>query len=215
MARVRMIKPEEADADTRKVYDGVRKQWGRISNFSQVLAHQPAALAGWMLPNETIRLANVKSDPDYVKIQQLVIIKTSALNQSAYCMSHNMPLGRKLGLTEAQIKAAQGSDYMRSPDLDDRQKAAIRWAEAVTLLTARDDDAAFGGDEAALQRETDRGADRVLRHVELFQPAVRGLARRPRASGQAYRVSAHIGDRTCPHPRPIPAAAIAARCVSR
>ena len=32
---------------------------------------------------------------------------------------------------------------MRSPDLDDRQKAAIRWAEAVTLLTARDDDAAF------------------------------------------------------------------------
>jgi alkylhydroperoxidase family enzyme len=143
VARVRMIKPEEADADTRKVYDGVRKQWGRISHFSQVLAHQPAALAGWMLPNETIRLVNVKSDPDYVKIQQLVIIKTSALNQSAYCMSHNVPLGRKIGLTEAQIKAAQGSDYMHSPDLDDRQKAAIRWAEAVTLLTARDDDAAF------------------------------------------------------------------------
>jgi alkylhydroperoxidase family enzyme len=44
---------------------------------------------------------------------------------------------------EAQIKAAQGSDYMRSPDLDDRQKAAIRWAEAVTLLRAREDDAAF------------------------------------------------------------------------
>ena len=37
---------------------------------------------------------------------------------------------------------------MSSPDLDDRQKAAIRWAEAVTLLTARDDDAAF----AAMKR---------------------------------------------------------------
>jgi alkylhydroperoxidase family enzyme len=143
VARVRMIKPEEAEADTRKVYDGVLQQWGRISNFSQVLAHQPAALAGWMLPNEAIRLDNVKSDPEYVKIQQLVIIKTSALNRSAYCMSHNVPLGRKIGLTEPQIKAAQGSDYMRSPDLDDRQKAAIRWAEAVTLLTARDDDDAF------------------------------------------------------------------------
>ena len=33
VARVRMIKPEEADAETRNVYDGVRKQWGRISNF--------------------------------------------------------------------------------------------------------------------------------------------------------------------------------------
>jgi alkylhydroperoxidase family enzyme len=143
VARVRMIKPEEADSDIRTVYDDVLKQWGRISNFSQVLAHQPAALAGWMLPNEAIRLDNVKSDPEYVKIQQLVIIKTSALNRSAYCMSHNVPLGRKIGLTESQIKAAQGSDYLRSSDLDDRQKAAIRWAEAVTLLTARDDDDAF------------------------------------------------------------------------
>jgi alkylhydroperoxidase family enzyme len=143
-----MIKPEEADAETRKVYDGVLAQWGRISNFSQVLAHQPAALAGWMLPNASIRLDNVESDPDYVKIQQLVIIKTSALNQSAYCMSHNVPLGKKLGLTQAQIEAAQGSDFMASPDLEDRQKAAIRWAEAVTLMQAHDDDDAFAAMQA-------------------------------------------------------------------
>src|SRR5437879_827968 len=138
-----MIKPEEADANTGKLSADVVRQWGRISNFSPLLAHQPAALAGWMLPNESIRLDNVKSDPDYVRIQQLVIIKTSALNRSAYCMSHNVPLAKKLGLSEAQIAAAQGKDYMRSPDLDERQKAAIRWAEAVTLMTARDDDKAF------------------------------------------------------------------------
>ena len=143
-----MIKPEDADSETREVYDGVLRQWGRISNFSRVLAHQPAALMGWMLPNESIRLKNLKTDPDYVKIQQLVIIKTSALNGSAYCMSHNVPLGRKVGLNEEQIRAAQGKDYMASPHLDDRQKAAIRWAEAVTTMTARDDEAAF----AAMQR---------------------------------------------------------------
>src|SRR6186997_1783113 len=143
MARVKMIPPETSEPETRKVYDGVRKQWGRISNFSQVLAHQPAALAGWMLPNEAIRLSNMKSDPDYVKVQQLVIIKTSALNRSAYCMSHNVPLGKKIGLTEAQIAAAQGDTYMASPDLDERQKAAVRWAEAVTTMTARDNNEAF------------------------------------------------------------------------
>jgi alkylhydroperoxidase family enzyme len=148
MARVTMIRPETAEGETREVYDGVLRQWGRISNFSKVLAHQPAALAGWMLPNESIRLRNVKADPDYVKVQQLVIIKTSALNRSAYCMSHNVPLGKKIGLTEAQIAAAQGDDYMNSPDLDARQKAAVRWAEAVTRMTARDDDGAF----AAMKR---------------------------------------------------------------
>jgi alkylhydroperoxidase family enzyme len=143
VARVRMIEPDQANPETRRVYDGVLKQWGRISNFSKVLAHQPAALEGWMLPNEMIRLVNVKADPDYVKIQQLVIIKTSALNQSAYCMSHNVPLGKKIGLTSEQIAAAQGDDYMNSPALDARQKAAVRWADAVTRMTARDDEAAF------------------------------------------------------------------------
>jgi alkylhydroperoxidase family enzyme len=58
-------------------------------------------------------------------------------------MSHNVPLGKKIGLTDAQVKAAQGKNYMASGDLDDRQKAAIRWAEAVTLMQARDDDEAF------------------------------------------------------------------------
>jgi alkylhydroperoxidase family enzyme len=143
LARVSMVPPEAADEETRKVYDGVRRQWGRISNFSRVLAHQPAALAGWMLPNDAIRLKRLKADPDYVKIQQLVIIKTSALNGSAYCMSHNVPLGRKVGLTAAQIAAAQSDDYAASSALDDRQKAAVRWAEAVTSMTARDDEAAF------------------------------------------------------------------------
>ena len=148
MARVKMIAPETAEGETKDVYDGVMRQWGRVSNFSKVLAHQPAALAGWMLPNESIRLKNVKSDPDYVKIQQLVIIKTSALNRSAYCMSHNVPLGKKVGLTGEQIAATQGDSYMASPHLDERQKAAVRWADAVTKMTARDDEDAF----AAMKR---------------------------------------------------------------
>src|SRR5437868_8023719 len=143
MARVKMIPPDSTDGEVRKVYDHVLRQWGRISNFSQVLAHQPASLMGWALPNDAIRLGNLKTDPDYVKIQQLVIIKTSALNRSAYCMSHNVPLGKKIGLTEAQVGATQSNAYMESPHLDERQKAAVRWAEAVTLMKAHDDEGFF------------------------------------------------------------------------
>lgn len=143
MARVKMINPEDAQGDTKRVYDHVLQQWGKISNFSRVLAHQPATLEAWALANDAIRLANVKTDPDYVKIQQLVIIKTSALNNSAYCLSHNVPLGKKMGLSEEQIAVARGDNYMASPLFDDRQKAAIRWADVVTNMVARNDDAAF------------------------------------------------------------------------
>ena len=76
VARVKMIAPEAAAGETKRVFDRVLAQWGKISNFSRVLGHQPATLEGWALANDAIRLANVKSDPDYVKIQQLVIIKT-------------------------------------------------------------------------------------------------------------------------------------------
>jgi len=143
VARVRMINPEEATGETKRVYDHVLKQWGKVSNFSRVLAHQPATLEAWALANDAIRLANLKTDPAYVQIQQLVIIKTSSINDSAYCLSHNVPLGQKMGLSAEQIAAARGSDYMASPLFDARQKAAIRWAEAVTRMTAHDDDAAF------------------------------------------------------------------------
>ncbi len=113
MARVAMIPPDSSDSAVRKVY---RPRAQAVGPDQQLLAgagpSAGAALMGWALPNDAIRLGNVKADPDYVKIQQLVIIKTSALNRSAYCMSHNVPLGKKVGLTEAQIKAAQGKDYM-------------------------------------------------------------------------------------------------------
>ena len=143
VARVKMIGPEEAEGETKRVYDGAIQQWGVLSNFSRVLGHQPAALEAWMIANNAIRLKNVKTDREYVKVQQLVIIKTSSLNQSAYCLSHNTGLGVGLGLTTEQIAAAQRDDYMDSPLFDDRQKAAMRWAETVTKMTARDDDAAF------------------------------------------------------------------------
>lgn len=143
MARVRMITPETATGEARKVYDEAMRQWGTVSNFSQILGHSPSALQGWMFPNVAIRLDNVKTDPEYVKIQQLLIIKTSWLNQSAYCLSHNVDLGKGMGLSDEQIEAVKSGDYVNSPLFDARQKAAIRWAEVVTTMKAKDDDEAF------------------------------------------------------------------------
>lgn len=52
-------------------------------------------------------------------------------------------LGRALGLTDAEFTALQG-DYAASPLFDLREKAVLRWAEAMTRNTARADDAAWG-----------------------------------------------------------------------
>jgi alkylhydroperoxidase family enzyme len=51
-------------------------------------------------------------------------------------------LGQALGLTEAELEALQ-SDYRASPLFDAREKAVLAWSEAMTLNTARSDDAVW------------------------------------------------------------------------
>jgi hypothetical protein len=48
-------------------------------------------------------------------------------------------LGQALGLTDAEFEALQG-DFQVSPLFSDREKAALAWAEAMTLNTAKFDD---------------------------------------------------------------------------
>jgi alkylhydroperoxidase family enzyme len=49
-------------------------------------------------------------------------------------------LGQALGLTDAEFDALQGNDYRESALFSAREKAAMGWAEAMTLNTAKNDD---------------------------------------------------------------------------
>ena len=48
-------------------------------------------------------------------------------------------LGQALGLTDAEFEALQGDDYRDSALFNEREKAAMWWAEAMTLNTAKSD----------------------------------------------------------------------------
>jgi alkylhydroperoxidase family enzyme len=143
MARVTDVTPETAEADIAKIFDDSLRQFGRISNFSKTMANAPAALQAWMTANRGVRMKYLKAgDYDFLRIEQMVIIKTSQLNGSEYCLGHNVDLGIEAGLSCEEIDAVQG-DYRESPLLNDAQRTAVRWAEAVTNFEARDDDALF------------------------------------------------------------------------
>ena len=51
-------------------------------------------------------------------------------------------LGQALGLTDAELAALQADDGGSSL-FDDRERAVLRWAEALTRNTARQDEAAW------------------------------------------------------------------------
>ena len=48
-------------------------------------------------------------------------------------------LGQALGLTDAEFDALQGEDYGASVLFNEREKAVLAWAEAMTLNTAKRD----------------------------------------------------------------------------
>ena len=48
-------------------------------------------------------------------------------------------LGQALGLKDEEFDALQADDYRDSPLFDDREKAVMAWAEAMTLNTAKRD----------------------------------------------------------------------------
>ena len=52
-------------------------------------------------------------------------------------------LGQALGLTDAEFAALQADDYRGSPLFNEREKAVLAWAEAMTLNTARRDKQAW------------------------------------------------------------------------
>jgi alkylhydroperoxidase family enzyme len=49
-------------------------------------------------------------------------------------------LGQALGLTDAEFAALQGDDYGASALFNEREKAVIAWAAAMTLNTAKRDE---------------------------------------------------------------------------
>lgn len=52
-------------------------------------------------------------------------------------------LGQALGLTDAEFDALQADDYRASPLFTNKEKAVMAWSEAMTLNTAKSDDAVW------------------------------------------------------------------------
>ncbi len=78
-------------------------------------------------------------------------------------------LGQALGLTDGEFVALQG-DYRGSPLFSEREKAALRWTEAMTLNTAKHDDEAW---DAMRRHFTDAEIVEISMACALFNMANR------------------------------------------
>jgi alkylhydroperoxidase family enzyme len=144
--RIPLVEPGHIPDDLREelepIYNKSVEKWGTVPRFFQMLAHSPVLVEAWQLIDSRVRFGYLRTDPEFLKILQLVIIKTAILNHGSYCTGHNVGLGRSVGLTWDQIDAVEAGNST-AESLSPKEKAAVDWALAVTKGTARDDDKAF------------------------------------------------------------------------
>jgi uncharacterized peroxidase-related enzyme len=143
MPRVELVDPETAPPETKAAYDEIRADWGgMLFTDWRPLGHSPRIMVAVHKLFFNLQGEKGGSLTD-VRDKELVAIKTSYLNGCDYCLGHNVDFGQHVGLTVEQIQAAVSPGYRDSSALDERQKALLRWTEAVTRNTAEEDDAAF------------------------------------------------------------------------
>ena len=142
MPRIAFVTPEDAPAETAVVYEQIRRDWGSLLTDFLLLGNSPRILRS---VHELFHNLQGEKGGGVARLvdKELVAIKTSYMNGCDYCLGHNVDFGQQVGLSLDQVQASLTTDYASSDVLADRQKALLRWTEAVTLNTAGEDDAAL------------------------------------------------------------------------
>jgi alkylhydroperoxidase family enzyme len=107
--------------------------WGTPPNLYRALANHPQLIAAWTEFSKMLR-HDTRTPRG---LRELVILRGGQLMRSEYEWAQHLPMARKAGVREAQINAL--SAWRGSPEFDEREKAALALAEAVTQGHVSDD----------------------------------------------------------------------------
>jgi alkylhydroperoxidase family enzyme len=100
--------------------------WGTPPNLYRALGNHPRLVAAWTEFSKMLR--HDTRTPR--ALRELVILRGGQLMRSEYEWAQHLPMARKAGVREAQIQAL--AEWRTSKEFDDREKAALGIADAVT-----------------------------------------------------------------------------------
>lgn len=126
MAVIDPIPRSSAPVELGAVYDGLTKRAGRVPDFYGVMAHHPAALKNFLPLYASVMHEGTLE----ARYKELAYLKTSHLNGCEYCARAHTPAAKRAGITAEQIDAL--NFYERSPLFDEKDKAALLYAERMT-----------------------------------------------------------------------------------
>ncbi len=108
------------------IYDRVLRDRGNVPNMFRTMAHRPQIFETIIAHMDAV----LKTGTLSTALKELVIVRTSQLNRTPYCLASHSTLAKRLGWTDDQLAALFHAPS--SPLFSDSEKAAIHLAEVMT-----------------------------------------------------------------------------------
>ncbi|HLH36467.1 MAG TPA: carboxymuconolactone decarboxylase family protein [Alloacidobacterium sp.] len=112
---------------TAAIYDRYMRTRGNVPNMFRTMAHRPEIFETMIAHFEAI----LQTGTVPLKLKELVIVRTSQINQCEYCLGSHTKIARDLGWSEDQLVHLK--DFENRNDFTAAEKAALRLAEQMTL----------------------------------------------------------------------------------
>jgi uncharacterized peroxidase-related enzyme len=124
MPHLTPLSDEQASSEAKPLFQGIQSAFSLVPNIFRSMGHAPAVLQATLALNKAIQ-----SDLD-PKLRELAYLKASQVNHCGYCLHYHNGLGRKSGLSDAQVKDLE--NYEKSGAYSDLEKKVLRFADQWT-----------------------------------------------------------------------------------
>jgi len=121
MSRINLVTTEAANSEQTALFEAIQGQLGMVPNFLKVFANSPAALRAFLGLHG---IANEGSlDP---QTRERIALGLAEQNACEYCVSAHSAIGRKAGLSSAEIEANRAGGSQ-----DAKAAVAVKFARSL------------------------------------------------------------------------------------
>ena len=118
MSRISRLEHSEVAHEIAALYDKVFAQRGNVPNMFRVMAHRPEIFSTMQAHFAAVLNTGTVS----TRLKELIIVRTSQVNQTPYCLASHTILARSLGWSDDQL--AHLAEWPDRDDFTPAEKAA-------------------------------------------------------------------------------------------
>ncbi len=121
MSRINVVEKDTATQEQSELFEAIRSQLGMVPNFLKVFANSPAALSAFLGLHQIAGAGSL--DP---QTRERIALTLAQKNSCQYCLSAHTAIGRKAGLTGAEIETNRSGTSQ-----DAKAAVAVKFAHAL------------------------------------------------------------------------------------